>query len=85
MSLLAVAIWSGHNHKVSTSILGAVGPIAPDRSRVGVLVDAEVVVSEIGGRAVLVLVVTANLLGLVEDATGSGASTTTAGSSHSRD
>lgn len=33
--LLAVAIWPGHNHKVSTSVLGANGPHALNGSRVG--------------------------------------------------
>lgn len=33
--LLAVAIWSRHNHKVSTSVLRSNGPHALDGSRVG--------------------------------------------------
>lgn len=85
MSVLAIAIWSGHNYKVSTSILGAYGPDAPDGFRVRVLVDVEVMSYAGGSSRAILVVLTAKLLGLMEDATGSGAPITTAGSSHARD
>lgn len=84
MSLLAVTIWAGHNNKVSTSIIRIDGLNTADGRRVGVLVRAEVV-SHVRGRAVLIWVLVVLTAKLLEDATGSGAPTAAAGSSHSRD
>lgn len=52
--LLAVAIWSRHNHKVSTSVLRSNGPHALDGSRVGRLWFVNDEVQVLVGRTIVI-------------------------------